>query len=100
MYLRKITSFVKRSGRLTEGQRKGLTDFWPKYGLDIEESPINIAHVFKNNHLITIEIGFGNGDTLIEMAENYPERNLLELRFMRLVLVEQSMRQIRKNWKI
>ncbi len=77
MYLRKITSFVKRSGRLTEGQRKGLTDLWPRYGLDIEESPINIDHVFKNNHPITIEIGFGNGDTLIEMAENYPERNFI-----------------------
>ncbi|MEL0270654.1 MAG: tRNA (guanine-N7)-methyltransferase, partial [Gammaproteobacteria bacterium] len=63
MHLRKITSFVKRSGRLTEGQRKGLTDLWPRYGLDIEESPINIDHIFKNNHPITIEIGFGNGDT-------------------------------------
>jgi hypothetical protein len=31
--LRKIQSFVKRSGRLTPAQKKGLTELWDDYAI-------------------------------------------------------------------
>lgn len=76
--IRKIQSFVKRSGRLTEGQKYGLNDLWPKYGLDpIADQIIDFQTVFEKCQDVILEIGFGNGDSLLQMAINEPEHNFL-----------------------
>ena len=76
-HLRKIQSFVKRSGRLTEGQRFGLNELWPKYGIDINDSIIDFEKIFEKIQPTILEIGFGNGDSLLEIATNEPKRNFL-----------------------
>ena len=76
-HLRKIQSFVKRSGRLTEGQRLGLTELWPTFGVDIGADVLDLTQLFKKQQPIVLEIGFGNGDSLLEMATNEPETNFL-----------------------
>lgn len=73
----KIQSFVRRSGRLTLGQRTGLIDLWPQFGVDIPSGIIDLNSLFKKNQPITLEIGFGNGDSLLEMAINAPDQNFL-----------------------
>ncbi len=76
--IRKIQSFVKRSGRLTEGQKYGLNELWPQYGIDpIANKIINLGTVFEKQQAVILEIGFGNGDSLLEMAINEPEYNFL-----------------------
>ncbi len=47
--------------------------------LDISEYyiPLDLAEVFGNENEIVLEIGFGDGDFLIEMAARHPERNFL-----------------------
>lgn len=75
-FLRRIRSFVKREGRLTPGQEVAITAGWPAYGLD-PTKPINPNELFANDHPITLEIGFGNGESLAEMAEKHPERNFI-----------------------
>ena len=73
----KIQSFVRRSGRLTLGQRTGLIDLWPQFGVDIPSEIIDLNSLFKKIQPITLEIGFGNGDSLLEMAINTPDQNFL-----------------------
>jgi len=73
----KIQSFVRRSGRLTLGQRTGLIDLWPQFGVDIPNGIIDLNSLFKKIQPITLEIGFGNGDSLLEMAINTPDQNFL-----------------------
>lgn len=73
----KIQSFVRRSGRLTLGQRTGLIDLWPQFGVDIPNGIIDLNSLFKKIQPITLEIGFGNGDSLLEMAINAPDQNFL-----------------------
>ncbi|VVM18993.1 hypothetical protein BSPWISOXPB_2445, partial [uncultured Gammaproteobacteria bacterium] len=34
--MRKIQSFVKRSGRLTASQEKGLTELWDDYAIEAQ----------------------------------------------------------------
>jgi tRNA (guanine-N7-)-methyltransferase len=75
--LRKIQSFVRRSGRLTEGQKAGLNDFWPDFGIDLPKGLIDFDRLFKKTQPITLEIGFGNGDSLLEMAIAAPNQNFL-----------------------
>ena len=73
----KIQSFVRRSGRLTLGQRTGLIDLWPQFGVDIPSEIIDLNSLFKKIQPITLEVGFGNGDSLLEMAINTPDQNFL-----------------------
>ena len=75
--LRKIQSFVKRTGRLSKGQSIGLTELWRDYGSDIDKKMLNLEDIFSNQNDITIEIGFGNGDSLLEMAIKQPDMNFL-----------------------
>ena len=75
-FLRRIRSFVKREGRLTPGQDSAIKTSWPLYGLD-PAVLIEPDSLFGNNHPITLEIGFGNGESLTTMAENNPGRNFI-----------------------
>ena len=76
-YLRRIRSFVKREGRLTVGQQRALDQLFPIYGLSLQDNPINLADVFKRSASTVLEIGFGNGTSLSEMAANNPEQNYI-----------------------
>jgi tRNA (guanine-N7-)-methyltransferase len=76
--IRKIQSFVKRSGRLTEGQKYGLNDLWSQYGIDpVAGQIIDFDTVFEKQQDVILEIGFGNGDSLLQMAINEPKHNFL-----------------------
>lgn len=74
---RPIRSYVIRAGRTTPKQARALDDFWPLYGVDLSEESINYDLMFENTHPVTLEIGFGMGVSLLEMAINMPERNFI-----------------------
>ena len=75
-FLRRIRSFVKREGRLTPGQQTAIKTGWPLFGLDLT-SRINPNALFGNDNPITLEIGFGNGESLVTMAGDNPDRNFI-----------------------
>ncbi len=76
--IRKIQSFVRRSGRLTLGQKYGLNDLWSQYGINpIADKIIDFDTVFKKQQDVILEVGFGNGDSLLQMAINEPGHNFL-----------------------
>lgn len=71
-----IRSFVLRQGRMTSGQERAFETLWPRYGIDIADDTglIEIAHLFEPLRKdIVLEIGFGNGESLLSMAEAAPE---------------------------
>ena len=74
---RKIQSFVKRSGRLSKGQSLGLNELWSDYGINIDSSKLDFEEIFLNHNDVTLEVGFGNGDSLLEMAIEQPYQNFL-----------------------
>ncbi|MDX1335757.1 MAG: tRNA (guanosine(46)-N7)-methyltransferase TrmB [Gammaproteobacteria bacterium] len=76
-YLRKIRSFVRREGRLTTGQQHALDTLWPKYGIDISDTTLDLGSIFGNEKPVILEIGFGNGDSLAQMAKDNPGLNYL-----------------------
>jgi len=71
----RVRSFVVRAGRITESQKKALQDFWPKYGLEVADGPLTAA--FPNPAPLVLEIGYGMGDSLIRMAEQHSEYNVV-----------------------
>jgi tRNA (guanine-N7-)-methyltransferase len=72
--MRKIQSFVRRSGRLTASQEKGLTELWADYAIE-PKGVLDFVEIFGNDNAVVLEIGFGNGDTLVQMAQENPALN-------------------------
>ncbi|ABQ14165.1 tRNA (guanosine(46)-N7)-methyltransferase TrmB [Dichelobacter nodosus] len=68
-----IRSFVLRQGRITSGQEKAFAQHWARYGIDLSDTPISADQLFSSPRPLIVEIGFGNGESLIEMAQNAPE---------------------------
>ncbi len=71
-----IRSFVRRSGRITSSQRKAVETLWPNYGVEID-GELNLEALFGRKAEKHVEIGFGNGDSLIAMAESNPQHDYL-----------------------
>lgn len=72
-----LRSFVRREGRMTHAQKNALEVLWPKYGLSekevLEEYKLSEDEKFP----VVLEIGFGMGQSLLEMAKNNPHKNYI-----------------------
>lgn len=75
--IRRIKSFVKREGRLTAGQAKALDDMWPSMGVDYTPAMINLTELFGKDAPVVLEIGFGMGKSLVEMAANEADKHFI-----------------------
>ena len=75
--IRTIKSFVKRAGRITKRQQSAIQNHLPKYQIPYQVSEIDFGLYFKKNLPIIIEIGFGMGDSLVEMSQNQPDKNFI-----------------------
>ncbi len=74
---RQIKTFVQRQGRLTKGQARAIEQLWPRYGLELTDKPLDLATLFGADTPVTLEIGFGNGQSLAEMALAEPQRGFI-----------------------
>jgi tRNA (guanine-N7-)-methyltransferase len=74
---RPVRSFVLRGGRLTEGQKRALDEFWPRFGIERGESLLDFTALFGSDAPVIMEIGFGNGDATWQMARAHPAENYL-----------------------
>lgn len=72
-----IRSYVLRQGRLTRAQQNALDNYWSDYGIDFSPTLLNFADLFTNHNDVYVEIGFGNGESLIAQAKNQPEKNFI-----------------------
>lgn len=72
----RIRSFIRRQGRITPGQQQAIDQLWPKYGLELDQ-PQQFSQIFGRSAPLFLEIGFGNGETLVEMAVANPDHNFL-----------------------
>lgn len=74
---RSIRSFVRRSGRLTPSQQRALDEHWSIYGVSHATTPLDFDRLFGRHAPIVLEIGFGNGETLVQQAHESPEQNFV-----------------------
>ena len=72
-----IRSYVVRAGRMTEAQRRAFDTHWPNYGLRLADGLIDPDEVFSRAGEKVIEIGFGMGDSLLQMASSAPETDFI-----------------------
>lgn len=60
---------------MTIAQTRALEELLPKYSLP--EGPLDLAAVFGRDARRSLEIGFGNGDTLAELARRHPDEDFI-----------------------
>ena len=70
-----IKSFVRRTGRITKAQSAALKTIWPLFGVGFDKKKLDLASLYKRKGPIILEIGFGNGETLVEEAIENPKNN-------------------------
>ena len=76
-HLRTIRSFVRRSGRLTPSQQRALDELMPTRGITFEARPLDLHRSFGRAAPVVLEIGFGNGETLVQQAEENTDKDYL-----------------------
>ena len=74
---RSIRSYVRRTGRLTPSQEKALTELWPVVGVEYSAELLNFRDLFGRAAPVVLEIGFGNGESLVEQAASHRDLNFL-----------------------
>jgi len=74
---REIKSFVLRQGRLTAAQQHALDNHWPEYGIEYSDQVLSFNELFGNDNDVIVEIGFGNGESLLQQAVKQPEYNFI-----------------------
>lgn len=75
--MRGIKSFVMRAGRITAGQRRGLEQGWPRFGLQLADGRQDFDRLFGRRAPRTFEIGFGMGQSTLAMAKAAPEQDFI-----------------------
>lgn len=70
-----LRSYVRREGRITVAQRRAMDDLWSCYGLSASDA---FEHqCFARRQPLVLEIGFGMGQSLLQMAAANPHENYL-----------------------
>jgi tRNA (guanine-N7-)-methyltransferase len=78
---RRIRSFVRRAGRITDAQSRALERLWPSFGIEPADARaarhIDFDAAFGRCAQRVLEIGFGNGDNLAALAAAQPQRDFI-----------------------
>jgi len=74
---RSIRSYVLRAGRITPAQQRALEQHWPRFGVEFQPAVLDLGALFGRAAPCTLEIGFGNGEHLLQRALAQPQRNFL-----------------------
>lgn len=95
-HFRRIRSFVRREGRLTDAQSAAIAQGWPQWGVDYTPTIQDWDTRFGRQAPRFLEIGFGMGGATAEIAKNHPQNDYLGIEVHRpgvgnlLKLIEQE----------
>lgn len=82
--VRTIRSFVIREGRFTEAQKKAFQTRWPDLGINIDSATQwDFESYFPCPQPLILDIGFGNGDSLISLAQQREDFNFIGIEVYR-----------------
>ena len=73
----RIRSYVLRAGRVGSGQARALAELGPHYLLPYQPSQVDLDAVYGRSAPKILEIGFGMGEGLAEIAAAHPENDYL-----------------------
>ncbi len=72
-----VRTFKRRSGRVTSTQEDALDRLWPRYGVPLDGTLLDLPALFGRTAPVVLEIGFGMGESTATMAQAQPELDVL-----------------------
>ena len=60
---------------MTGAQERAWRELWPALGIENGDTPLDFAVIFGRDAPVVLEIGFGNGETLVALASAHPAAN-------------------------
>jgi tRNA (guanine-N7-)-methyltransferase len=72
-----VRSYVLRGGRLTRAQRRALDELMPRLGIPYAPALLDLDRAFGRHAPRVLEVGFGNGDTLVALAAASPDQDFI-----------------------
>jgi len=79
MQFRPIKSYVLRQGRLTDAQALALQTHWPEYGIEYNNTLLDLNAVYQRTAPKILDIGSGMGDSIIALAGRHSENDYLAI---------------------
>ena len=76
---RSIRSFVLRQGHMTAAQQRAIDAMWPQFGIDYQDSVLDLNQRFGSDRPKVLEIGFGMGVATVEIAKRLPDTDFLAI---------------------
>ena len=73
----RIRSFVLRAGRVGPGQARALAELGPQFLLPYQPQPLDLEKLFGRAAPKILEIGFGMGEGMADIAQAHPENDYL-----------------------
>lgn len=75
-----VRSYVRRKGRITAHQSQALRDHWERFGISAcDQGMLDFDKIFGRSAEKILEIGFGNGESLVTMALEAPEKDFIAI---------------------
>jgi tRNA (guanine-N7-)-methyltransferase len=62
---------------MTASQQRALDELWPDYGVEFRPERLSFVDLFGRTAPVVLEIGFGNGETLVEQAAAHPDMDFI-----------------------
>jgi len=62
---------------MTTGQQQAIEKLWPLFGIESGTEALDFDDLYSRDAKVVLEIGFGNGDSLVEQARQHPHLNYL-----------------------
>lgn len=62
---------------MTDAQKIALSEIAPTYCINYSEQPLTPSEVFGREAPLVLEVGFGNGESLAQLATDHPEWNFI-----------------------
>lgn len=62
---------------MTRAQQRALTELWDRFGIESGGALLAVVELFGRRAPLVVEIGFGDGESLVAMASADPEVNYL-----------------------
>ena len=72
-----LQTFRLRRGRVTAAQADALDRLWPRWGVDVDGSPLDLPALFGRVAPVVLEVGPGMGEATVAAAAADPARDLL-----------------------
>ena len=62
---------------MTRAQQRAIKEFWPDFGVDVPSGVLDLGLLFPDPGPVILDIGFGDGEALLDLARNHPNIHYL-----------------------